>query len=144
MVILATTDQFPDMYESRFLKGLEEDFRMLKAPGRRLVMLGDVPLLAQDGPTCLAAHESDVQACSTPEPLAEKYLAPTGNFQKESAAVAKVGASFVNVTPWLCTRKTCPAVIGHYEVYEDLYHITSTYVAYLSPVLQVALGLSKQ
>ena len=35
----------------------------------------------------------------------------------------------------------CPQVIGNFDVYQDPYHLTSSYADYLSPVLGIALGL---
>ena len=32
----------------------------------QMVLFGTTPILAQAGPVCLAAHPSDVQACSSP------------------------------------------------------------------------------
>jgi len=54
-------------------------------------------------------------------------------------AAVQAHASYIYVVPWLCTTTICPAVIGKYEVYEDPYHITTTYGDYLAPVLQNAL-----
>ena len=120
-----------------FQKGLTEVLRALKAPGRDLVVIGGVPLLGQEGvgAACLAAHESDVQACGKSEPDAVDVHGING----EMAVAASVGALYINDVPWMCSTKTCPAVIGKYEVYQDQAHITSTYANFLGPVLEEAL-----
>ena len=46
--------------------GLEQSISSITSPGTKKVVWGDIPYLAQAGPDCLAAHQSDVQACSTP------------------------------------------------------------------------------
>jgi hypothetical protein len=109
----------------------------ITGPGTRLAVIGSIPALAQDGPTCLAIHPSDVQSCSTSPSTA----LITDTLAAEQAAAAREGASFVNPTPWLCTAAVCPAVIGRFNVYENRFHITSTYGNYLSPVLQRSLNI---
>jgi hypothetical protein len=124
--------------KTEYEKGLDTILKKLVAPARRLVILGDIPYLAQDGPDCLAAHESRVQACSTPTSIA---IHTTEDLWQEAAG-KKEGAQYIDTVPWLCTKTECPAVIGNIEVYEGLYHITATYADYLEPVLQQALGLN--
>jgi hypothetical protein len=48
----------------------------------------------------------------------------------------------VDVNPWFCSR-TCPAIIGPYEVYVDSAHITNTYARVLEGVLTDALRLPR-
>ncbi|MGD1011158.1 MAG: SGNH hydrolase domain-containing protein [Acidimicrobiales bacterium] len=122
----------------QFASGWERLLNAITAPGRKLFLLGSIPVLSQDPPDCLAAHESNVQDCSNPTPQA--VLAPS--VEAEQAAAVESGASYVNPTPWLCTRTVCPAVIGHYDVYLNQYHITSAYGVYLSWVLQAALHVA--
>lgn len=144
VVILAPTAGFPTaQLESTYLKGLREDFQELKAPGRRLIMLPDPPEPAQDPPDCLAAHESNVQACNASESADVDWLfIHNSNYVRERATLKTVGASLLDDIPWFCTKSVCPEVIGNYEVYQDSFHATSTYAAHLSQVLAVALGLS--
>jgi peptidoglycan/LPS O-acetylase OafA/YrhL len=115
--------------------GLTKLFAQIDGPRTRTVLLGNIPLLAQSGPVCLAAHPGDVQACSTP-------VGSTGlplNAVERSTAAAS-GVQYIDPTPWFCAR-TCTAVIGNYGVYLDQFHITSTYAQYLSVVLGRALGI---
>jgi SGNH domain (fused to AT3 domains) len=142
VVIVATLNGFDtEQHETAYLKGLREDFQALKAPGRRLIMLRDMPLPNPTVPQCLAAHESDVQACSGSEPVAVQNLLRFHSYDRQAALLSRLGASVVNVIPWFCTTRICPAVIGNFEVYEDPYHATTTYAEHLAPVLAVALGL---
>jgi hypothetical protein len=134
-VILVAAQPGWDGFEGTFLRGLLQVLNALKAPGRRIALIGGVPHLSRLAPDCLAAHESNVQACSSPESSAVE----TGIIRGEMAVTASVGAHYINDIPWLCTKKVCPAVIGHYEVYQDQSHITSTYANYLAPVLTAAL-----
>jgi len=128
----------PPMSQATYSKGLAALLAKISKAGRHIVVLGDIPELSQDGPTCLAAHESNVSACST----STSQAVPAANQQAEADAASQSGASFVYVIPWLCTAATCPAVIGKYGVYQDQFHITSTYANSLADVLQNALGLA--
>jgi len=143
VVIVATQGRFYTQGNERtYLKGLRELFQEMKAPGRRLIMLQDMPLPNPNVPQCLAAHESDVQACSDSEPVGVQDLLRYHSYDRQRATLKPLGVSFVNVIPWFCSKRTCPAVIGNFEVYEDPWHATTTYSEHLAPVLGIALGLT--
>jgi peptidoglycan/LPS O-acetylase OafA/YrhL len=114
-------------------RGLQRTLRAITSPKTRKIVLGNIPLLPQSGPTCLAAHTRDVQACSAPRGAA----VPPFN-QVERAVATSVGASYIDTTSWFCSA-TCTAVIGNYEVYLDTKHLTATYSLYLRGVLEQAL-----
>ena len=59
----------------------------------------------------------------------------------EQAAASEAGTRYISVLPWFCST-TCTAVIGKFEVYFDLYHVTAAYTFYLDRVLSEALSLS--
>jgi hypothetical protein len=143
-IVIATTEDF-DLYsgnatrmsQSEFSKGLVTFLKDLAAPGRTVVLLGDMPYLSQTGPFCLAAHEGNVQTCSTP--TGQAVLAQSQAAQRTAAS--KAGAQFVNVVPWFCTRNSCPAIVDNIDVYSDCCHITSNYGMHLEGVLSEALKL---
>jgi hypothetical protein len=136
MIVVGSELSTP-VYSATYDKGLMEVLKDLKKPGRQLIVLGQGTELAQSGPTCLSVHSSSVQSCTTSESDAVAGYALLG----QSKAARSVNARFVNVTPWFCTTAICPAVIGPYEVYEDQFHVTSTYTDVLSSVLQEAMAL---
>jgi hypothetical protein len=137
LIVVADGPSDPNI-QKIYLKGLKELLQALKAPGRSLVLLGQQPTTSPEGGAiCLAAHEQSVQSCTTPLSVA---LYPA-LLSSESKVATSLGAKFVNVVPWACTSKGCPAVIKNFSVYEDPYHWTTTYADYLSPLLQKALGL---
>ena len=113
--------------------GLTKLLRDVDAPHRRTVVLGNIPILPQNGPACLAVHTDDVQACSAH--LVTQY-SPFG--QAESASARANHVPYVNPTAWFCST-VCSAVIGHYEVYSDDSHITAAYAQYLSKVVGQAV-----
>jgi hypothetical protein len=117
-------------------QGLLKTLAMLRIPMSRVVVLGNIPVFAQNPPECLSAHVSNIQACSTP---ARTFLTPYN--QTESDAADTLGARYVDVTPWFCSSTKCPAVIGKYEVYTDKDHVDATYAYYLKRVLRQALQI---
>jgi SGNH domain (fused to AT3 domains) len=143
-LVIATTEDYAiysnnaaPMSQSTFSKGLVSALNDLSAPGRRVVLLGDIPYLSQSGPLCLSAHEASVQTCSTPTARA---VAPQNQAAQHNAA-SKSGSEFINVVPWFCTPRSCPAVVDNIDVYSDCCHITPNYGMYLEGVLSQALKL---
>ena len=103
-------------------------------PYTRRVVLGNIPMLPRSGPTCLSANLGNVQACSAPLSASQPAL-----IAAERAAAAASGSAYIDPMPWFCTG-TCTAIVAHYEVYLDDFHITGTYAKYLQNVLATALG----
>jgi hypothetical protein len=143
VVIVTTGDVSPltdtdrPMSQQEFSHGLATTLRDVSAPGRRVILLGDIDYPVRFPAYCLAAHQTNVRVCDSPTSVAVR--AP--NQAAEAAAAKAAGAQYVDVIPWLCTRTTCPAIIDGIEVYQNLSHITSTYGVHLEPVLTQALGL---
>ena len=136
MIVVAYSGDTPSQ-QPIYAKGLVELFHQVQAPGRQLILLGQDPDNYTGGPDCLAAHESNISQCNVPE---SKAVVPVA-IRAQKKAASQVHAKFVNVTPWICTKSECPQVIGNFDVYQDPYHLTSSYADYLSPVLGIALGL---
>jgi hypothetical protein len=116
--------------------GLEKTFSLLGVPAKRIVVLGNVPILPKSPPECLSLHPDDVQACSGIPPSFEDQFN-----NAEEAATVHSGARYINVKSWFCAVG-CSPVVGKYQVYFDDYHITATYSVYLARVLDDALHLS--
>jgi hypothetical protein len=58
----------------------------------------------------------------------------------ERRAAQSVGATYVNTTPWFCS-KTCSPVIGHFDVYWNDFHVAVGYSEYVEGVLGKAVGI---
>ena len=113
--------------------GLEAAIADFRISPKKVVVIGNIPLAG--GPKCLARHSGDVQFCSgtLPQPI-------TPYNDAERAAVAAVGGTYVDVTPWFCGT-VCPVVIGQYAVYWDHFHVSRTYSQTLETVLEQSLPL---
>ncbi len=55
------------------------------------------------------------------------------------AAVERAGGSYLDVSPWICTRSTCAVVVGNLLVYRDDNHLSTSYPAWLAPLLALEL-----
>lgn len=120
--------------DAQWTQGLETTIATLQPSGAKIAVLGDIITFDSPVPACLAAHPSAVQLCSVPAPNSAR---PNHQGAEKAAAKAEK-VLFVNPMPWLCTT-TCSPVIGKYIAYYDQYHVSVTYDAYLSGVLQTAL-----
>jgi peptidoglycan/LPS O-acetylase OafA/YrhL len=119
--------------------GLSSLLDAVRVPGIRKVFLGNTPTLSVaggTGPSCLADHPTDVQACTV---LAQNAVVPL-NYVDQSTAKAN-GTEYVNTVPWFCSTK-CTAIINKYGVYLDAIHINAVWAIYLQNVLSRAIGIS--
>lgn len=115
--------------------GLEGVLHDLTASGARLIVLGDLPVLEQPAPECLAAHAADVSACATSRDKALENV----YHDAERAAAGSADATYIDPTSWFCTE-TCTPIVGETLVYRNKFHISATYAAYLSGVVRLAIG----
>jgi hypothetical protein len=121
--------------ESRWQEALTDTMKQLGVPASKVVVLGNIPILPRSGPQCLSQHSSDVQLCSGQvKSSSEEYI------NAERTAATKAGARYIDVIPWFCST-TCTAIISHYGVYFDQFHITATYSYFLEDVLAQSLAL---
>ena len=125
----------PPYSDSEWTQGLDAFFRAITAPKAKFVVIGNIPMLPQTGPDCIARHTEDVQACSATIAASE-----TPYHLAEAEAVESVGGRYIDPTPWLCS-KVCTPVIGNYDVYFDHYHLMGPYALHLTSVLAQALQL---
>ena len=120
---------------SQWEDGTKAFFQLIRAPRAHFVIIGNIPMLPQTGPDCIARHTNDVQACT-----ATRAAAETPYHQAEAAAVESFGGRYIDPTPWFCSN-VCTPVIGQYDVYYDHYHMMGSYGLYLEGVLAQALQL---
>jgi peptidoglycan/LPS O-acetylase OafA/YrhL len=136
-VVLVASGNHTGIKDADYAAGYAALLKHIQGPGRKLFVMGDVPLLSQDPPRCLAAHPSSALKCATETATA----APADEQQAALDGAQQAGAGYVNLTPWLCTADLCPAIVGHYAAYQDQFHITGTYAQALMPLVQQAIGL---
>ena len=110
--------------------GEEATIASLKSKSTKVAVVGDITAFTTSLPDCLAAYDTAIQKCSAPNPNPKTH--------QHFAATAE-DVAYLNPQPWLCTPKTCSAVIGNMVAYYDDFHVTATYAEYLSGVWWSAL-----
>ena len=142
VLIVSQTSNYRDPSGSLYTalqwqRSLQHLLADLSRPGLHAVVIGSPAVPRSDGQSCLYRHRANIQECSGP-PNPE-YV----RFDRaEQLAASSVGATFVNVLPWFCTD-TCSFVVGRYEVYLELNHITVGYTEFLEGALTRELDLPK-
>jgi peptidoglycan/LPS O-acetylase OafA/YrhL len=114
-------------------EGLGSLASALKQASKRVVLLGDLPELAQQPVDCLLARNATMATCATtpsPDQLSADADIATG------AVDAHLG--FMDPTGWFCSSELCPTVIGHTIAYFDTNHVSSTYALELASVFRAA------
>jgi len=121
----------------RIVSGYQRLLRPLADAGIPIAAIRDVPHMAVNTPRCLLQNPSEPTRCDTPR------AAALGS--QDDPLVAAVrdlpGARVADLTNWLCTEDTCPAVVGNVVVYRDN-HLTDSYVRTLTAPLVTQLGLN--
>ena len=118
----------------RWQAGLAETLTGIRRAASRVIVLGDIPVLDESAPECLAAHAANVPACFTSR---AKAVERVWNAADEAAA-KDAGATYIPVLPLVCGAM-CTPVIGNVVVYRNRFHLTATYARVLTGVLEDAL-----
>ncbi len=134
LLVISTQDR--GWYGPAWHTSLTDLYSAVIPASRKVIYLGNIPLLPQAGPTCLGQHRDDVQACSAP---ADSTRSPLS--QMDRAVTTAAGGEYVDPYPWFCSS-VCTAVIGHYDVYLDRDHITAAYGTYVQNALAQSLDLA--
>lgn len=122
------------LWESDFPKALNR----LNGYTKKLVVIGNNPSMQQDPATCASRPKANIALCASGRSQA-------GNLkfnEIEKSAAQAVGATYIDTVDYACTQYLCPVVVNNIFVYFDQWHFTNTYVAWLTPVLSKAIGLS--
>ena len=102
--------------------GLASTLRALGRHAGRVVLLGDTSRLA-DPPACLAAHRSNLAACSLRRQAA---IAPE-RIANDQAAADAAGVSYRRTVDLTCPYDPCPAVIDRTLTSYDGGHMTNAF-----------------
>jgi peptidoglycan/LPS O-acetylase OafA/YrhL len=126
-IIVAGMQYFkiPDEYSSRaqwWQEGQQETLNKLRPHSSKIVSLSDTPRPRRDIPTCLSSTRND--QC---------------NDTAKSEAIFSPGYLRINPTSWLCTAKSCPALVNGVVAYRDASHISVAMSESLSQQLGEAL-----
>ncbi|MGE5282724.1 MAG: acyltransferase family protein [Chloroflexota bacterium] len=113
--------------------GYVETLRRIHAAGPSTVLIRDMPASPQDVPSCVSEHTHHLRACAF-----RRVRRSNREFDVRAADVAP-GVTLLDLTPEVCPKNLCRAVIGNALVYRDRFHLTATFTRTLSPWLELAL-----
>jgi peptidoglycan/LPS O-acetylase OafA/YrhL len=111
--------------------GMVPYWTKLENHGIDVVAMRETPDMSFVVPDCIAENDGSAAKCSMP---AKKAIAPDP--PTVIAAKAMDGkVPVVDMNDLICTKKTCPGVVGNVLVYQDNHHLTDTYSGTLAPYL---------
>ncbi|WP_233189110.1 acyltransferase family protein [Subtercola sp. Z020] len=103
-----------------------------------VTMVADTPSFPDTPAVCLSTHLSDADGCDAePAVVLNSTLA-----DEEKAALVDVGATVVDMTPYLCSTTVCPVIDGNLLMYRDNHHLTATFSAALADALGARILLA--
>lgn len=138
-VIISDRTSYTGVTPAEWQRGMTTTMTDLRSSGAKIAIVGDIQPLNAGTVSyvlpCLINHAHAVQACAVPNP----NRAATNHISSEEKAAQRAHDTYINPTPWLCTRSSCSPIIGGNLVYWDSFHITTYYAVYLSGVMGNAL-----
>ena len=117
----------------RMEDGYERVLRRLRATGSQVAVIRDLPPSPRNIPDCVSESLNNLEAC-TFRPDRAHLESPDNR-----AAVGVDGVKLIDLTPLVCPRGLCRAVIGDALVFRDYDHLTPTFAATLAPMLDQQL-----
>jgi hypothetical protein len=122
----------PTTYGNAWQDGWAAIFRFLRSVATHVLFISDVPTLTQSAPSCVAAHVSDVQVCTSP--LSAAIALPAAKDQEIQLARDE-RVDWIDPTSWFCTPVTCPVIVRSILLYRDSNHMTPAWSTFIAPVL---------
>jgi hypothetical protein len=105
----------------------------LRAVGSKVVAVKDLPRSPRNVPDCVSASLQDFDRCAFPR--------SSSNSEEFDARAARMvrGVRLVDMTPYVCPKNLCRAVIGDAITFRDYDHLTPTFARTLAPMFDRAL-----
>jgi hypothetical protein len=103
--------------------GMAQYWDQLQNQGISVVPIQETPAMDFTPPDCVAEYGPAAEAIP-PDP-------PTVQAARLTAGKVKV----IDMNQFICSRGVCPSVVGNVLVYFDAHHLTSSYVATITPYL---------
>ncbi|MGL5857635.1 MAG: acyltransferase family protein [Angustibacter sp.] len=134
-VIVAQSDLVPGtrLDDGQWAELTVATVQRFRQAGLRVTYLLDTPVPNGDAPECVAEHLADVGACTVPRDQAYPYPV---RHEMIARSLAAAGIPTLEPVDWFCTATDCPAVVSRYLVYRDESHISTSYSAWLAPLLR--------
>jgi peptidoglycan/LPS O-acetylase OafA/YrhL len=126
----------PAVAGSTWQNGVAAIFRFLHGAAQHTLFISDTPTIARSVPDCVAAHISNVRACTTGRGAATLLPAVKS---RELRIAAQEHVATIDPTSWFCTRRGCPVIVGNILLYRDRAHMTPAWSRFIAPVLADAI-----
>ena len=111
--------------------GMEKEYKFLVENADHVVVIGETPFTS-DPRSCLQADKK-VLNCVGDGSSRKNFRLITEN------AARKVGAKYLDLTPWMCIGSKCPVVIDNNFVTWDGGHLTTAFSRKLAPLFSDSL-----
>lgn len=106
-------------------------YSRLRAVNTTIVALRDTPTGGFDVPRCIMAHGVNSPKC--------KVSAGIYTAAMTQELAADPAFTFVDTSPFFCSRSSCDPIVGNVLVYRDSNHVSATYMRTLVPLLEALL-----
>ncbi len=126
-----------DGSEEAWQGGLGEMIDRITPDTKKIIVLGDMAYPSKPGIDCLNDQPDNVPACNTPRAAGVQ----TDHNANEKKVANAHGADYVDIIPWFCTDKVCPAIIAGLTVHRESFHIGENFAVWLSQPLGESTGL---
>jgi peptidoglycan/LPS O-acetylase OafA/YrhL len=111
--------------------GMAAAWTEIMASGAQVIALRDTPNPSRAGiddiPGCVAESE-DIQDCS----FDRRSALPN---EPQAVAAEATGVTLLKLSEYFCDETECPAVVGGVLVYQNITHVTTTFMLTLTPYL---------
>ncbi|GAA0515880.1 acyltransferase [Paractinoplanes deccanensis] len=148
LVVMATTDLDSGIYDENnqlvpsvgpqdnpvWVSAWQQTWDRLR--GIPKVLIQDTPYPLDEAPECAATNPRQLYKCDR---TVNRAIREPQRRASVAERAARNGIRVIDPTPWFCTDRTCPIVVGNTLVYKDDNHITVAYAEVLGPVLERAL-----
>jgi peptidoglycan/LPS O-acetylase OafA/YrhL len=114
-------------------RGYVQMLERLRESGTKVVAIKDLPRSPRNVPDCVSASLEDFDRCA--------FRRTTENSEEFDARAARMvrGVRLIDMTPVVCPRGLCRAVIGDAITFRDYDHLTPTFARTLAPMFDRAL-----
>ncbi|MBZ9862396.1 acyltransferase family protein [Mesorhizobium sp. CA12] len=130
--VITSQSNYTSVTQGAMIEGLRSVWGELTSQGVRVVAIRNTPFSLFDPRTCLGTDPA-------------KCINPRAEVERENiyalAARSVAGVTLVDMNDALCSKDSCPAVVGNIVVLRDNHHLTATYALALAPYLAKAAGL---
>lgn len=130
--VFTSQSNYTSVAQDTMIEGLRSVWSELTGRGVHVIAIRNTPFSLFDPRSCLGIDPG-------------KCVNPRGKVEREDifalAARSVTGMTVVDMNDALCSKDSCPAVVGNIVVLRDNHHLTASYALALAPYLAKSAGL---